>query len=58
MGAVQQQQQHGKRAREEATIKTTICAKFKHVLPAAKITKTTTTTRTTTEAAVTTTNAQ
>lgn len=57
MGAVQQQQQHGKRAREEATIKTTICAKFKHVLPAAKITKTTTT-RATTEAAVTTTNAQ
>lgn len=53
MGAVQQ---HGKREREEATIKTTICAKFKHVLPAAKITKTTT--RATTEAAVTTTNAQ
>lgn len=57
MGEEQQQQQHGKREREEATIKTTICAKFKHVLPAAKITKTTTT-RATTEVAVTTTNAQ
>lgn len=47
------------REREEATIKTTICAKFKHVLPAATRTiKTTTTARATTEAAVTSTNAQ